>query len=80
MWEGKPVQYYSFLYARFLHINTVYTSISLHILYILSVSIILQSTIINLLLRFYDPQCGQVLLDGQDIRNLNIRHLRAQFG
>jgi ABC-type multidrug transport system fused ATPase/permease subunit len=40
----------------------------------------LQSTIVNLLLRFYDPQAGQVLLDGRDIRALNVRYLRAQIG
>jgi ATP-binding cassette subfamily B (MDR/TAP) protein 1 len=34
----------------------------------------------NLLLRFYDPQAGQVLLDGRDIRALNVRYLRSQIG
>ena len=34
----------------------------------------------NLLLRYYDPLEGQVLLDGQDIRGLNIRWLRSQIG
>ena len=34
----------------------------------------------NLLLRYYDPLEGQVLLDGQDIRELNIRWLRSQIG
>jgi ATP-binding cassette subfamily B (MDR/TAP) protein 1 len=39
-----------------------------------------KSTVINLLLRFYDPSSGSVLLDGNDIRNLNTRWLRAQIG
>jgi ATP-binding cassette subfamily B (MDR/TAP) protein 1 len=39
-----------------------------------------QSTIVNLLLRFYDPQAGQVLLDGHDIRALNVHYLRSQIG
>ena len=34
----------------------------------------------NLLLRFYDPQEGTVMLDGQDIRQLNVRWLRNSFG
>ena len=39
-----------------------------------------KSTIMNLLLRYYDPIEGQVLLDGQDIRELNVRWLRSQIG
>ena len=39
-----------------------------------------KSTIINLLLRFYDPQSGVVSLDGHDIKKLNIRWLRNQMG
>ena len=39
-----------------------------------------KSTIINLLLRFYDPSSGQILLDGMDIRSLNIRWLRSVIG
>jgi ATP-binding cassette subfamily B (MDR/TAP) protein 1 len=39
-----------------------------------------KSTIMNLLLRFYDPIQGQVLLDGVDIKDLNVRWLRAQIG
>lgn len=34
----------------------------------------------NLLLRFYDPLSGTVMLDGQDIRSLNVRWLRSQIG
>lgn len=39
-----------------------------------------KSTIMGLLLRFYDPSSGSVLLDGQDIKSLNVRWLRAQIG
>lgn len=39
-----------------------------------------KSTIMNLLLRFYDPQSGDILLDGCSIRELNLRYLRSQFG
>lgn len=39
-----------------------------------------KSTAINLLLRFYDPAAGRILLDGQDIAGLQVQHLRRQFG
>lgn len=39
-----------------------------------------KSTLINLLLRFYDPQEGRILLDGYDIKELNIKYLRQQCG
>ena len=39
-----------------------------------------KSTVINLLLRFYDPQQGEIRLDGINIRDLNIRWLRANIG
>ena len=39
-----------------------------------------KSTIMNLLLRFYDPLEGQILLDGQDIRSINIQSLRSMIG
>ena len=39
-----------------------------------------KSTIMSLLLRFYDPLDGEVLLDGVDIRTLNVRWLRSQIG
>ncbi|HEV7474831.1 MAG TPA: ABC transporter ATP-binding protein [Pyrinomonadaceae bacterium] len=38
-----------------------------------------KSTITNLLLRFYDIQRGQILLDGVDIRKLDLAELRANF-
>ncbi len=39
-----------------------------------------KTTLISLLLRFYDIQRGQILLDGVDIRLLNLQDLRRQFG
>jgi len=39
-----------------------------------------KSTIINLLLRFYDVDAGQVLIDGQDIRTIDYEVLRKKFG
>jgi ATP-binding cassette subfamily B (MDR/TAP) protein 1 len=39
-----------------------------------------KSTIMNLLLRFYDPASGKVLLDGVDVKTLNVRWLRSQIG
>ncbi|MAT93869.1 MAG: ABC transporter ATP-binding protein [Halioglobus sp.] len=35
-----------------------------------------KSTVFELLLHFYDPQQGQVLLDGRDIRAMGLRQLR----
>jgi len=39
-----------------------------------------KSTTVSLLLRFYDVNDGQILLDGNDIRKLNIQWLRSQIG
>ena len=39
-----------------------------------------KSTLANLLLRFYDPDSGAVLLDGHDIRDLPLREYRGLFG
>ncbi len=39
-----------------------------------------KSTIVNLLLRFYEPQSGTVLIDGQDISGVTQESLRAQIG
>lgn len=39
-----------------------------------------KSTLINLLMRFYDITDGQITLDGQDIRSLSLEGLRSQFG
>ena len=39
-----------------------------------------KTTLTNLLLRFYDVQKGHILLDGVDIRALDLVELRRQFG
>jgi len=38
-----------------------------------------KSTLVALLERFYDPQGGAILLDGVDLRDLNVRWLRSQI-
>lgn len=39
-----------------------------------------KTTLINLLLRFYDVSGGRILIDGVDIRDLNREELRSMFG
>jgi ATP-binding cassette, subfamily B, multidrug efflux pump len=39
-----------------------------------------KTTIISLLLRFYDPQRGRILVDGVDIREIPVSELRALIG
>lgn len=39
-----------------------------------------KTTIINLLLRFYDPQRGRILIDGVDAREIPVGDLRALIG
>jgi len=39
-----------------------------------------KTTIIQLLLRFYEIQRGQILLDGADIREIDLHELRRNFG
>ena len=39
-----------------------------------------KSTIVNLLLRFYEPQSGDILIDGQNINDITQESLRAQIG
>ena len=39
-----------------------------------------KSTTIGLIERFYDPLSGTVKLDGVDMKNLNVNHLRSQIG
>jgi len=38
-----------------------------------------KTTTLSLLLRFYDPQKGRVLVDGQDVREFQYRSLRRQI-
>jgi subfamily B ATP-binding cassette protein MsbA len=38
-----------------------------------------KSTIMNMMLRFYDPTSGKILLDGHDIRDLTIASLRQSM-
>ena len=38
-----------------------------------------KSTLVSLLPRFVDISAGQILLDGQDLRNWNLHSLRSQF-
>jgi ATP-binding cassette subfamily B protein len=39
-----------------------------------------KTTIVNLLLRFYDVQQGRIAIDGVDIRQMDLASLRAMFG
>ena len=39
-----------------------------------------KSTLISLLLRFYDVNRGRILIDGVDIREMELRELRSLFG
>ena len=39
-----------------------------------------KSTIVNLLDKFYEPQVGQILLDGVDLREYDTRYLRDNIG
>ncbi|GCC29141.1 hypothetical protein chiPu_0007578 [Chiloscyllium punctatum] len=39
-----------------------------------------KSTTIQLLQRFYDPEAGEITLDGHDIRTLNVKWLRQHIG
>ncbi|GAB2287878.1 ABC transporter B member 19 [Dionaea muscipula] len=39
-----------------------------------------KSSVISLIERFYDPTVGKVLIDGKDIRRLNLKSLRLKIG
>lgn len=39
-----------------------------------------KTTLVNLLMRFFDPNQGQVLIDGIDIRDVTLNSLRRQIG
>lgn len=38
-----------------------------------------KTTLVNLLMRFFDPTSGQILLDGRDLREYKLADLRNQF-
>ncbi len=38
-----------------------------------------KSTLVNLIFRFYDPTGGGIKIDGQDLRDLHVKDLRAQM-
>ncbi|HEY3288694.1 MAG TPA: ABC transporter ATP-binding protein [Anaerolineae bacterium] len=39
-----------------------------------------KSTFVNLIGRFYDPTSGSVMVDGHDVRSLDLNELRSQIG
>ena len=39
-----------------------------------------KTTLVNLLLRFYDPKAGRVKIDGLDVKHVTLASLRAQIG
>jgi len=39
-----------------------------------------KSTIVRLLYRFFDPQAGRILVNGQDIRDVDLHSLRGAIG
>jgi ATP-binding cassette subfamily B protein len=39
-----------------------------------------KTSLLNLLLRFWDPTSGRVLIDGNDVRDVTVASLREQFG
>ncbi len=39
-----------------------------------------KSTLINLICRFYTPDSGQLEIDGEDIKRINLKDLRQQIG
>jgi ATP-binding cassette subfamily B (MDR/TAP) protein 1 len=39
-----------------------------------------KSTFINLVMRFYDPEIGQVLIDGVDAKEYSVADLRSKMG
>ena len=39
-----------------------------------------KTTIVNILMRFYDPKSGEVLVDGQNIEQMNRSDVREMFG
>ena len=51
-----------------------------HQLYLIGLSGCGKSTIVNLLQRFYDPQKGRILINGKNLRNIDVKTYRQQIG
>jgi ABC-type multidrug transport system fused ATPase/permease subunit len=60
------------------HLDVEVSTFSLHSPH--SFAFIVESTVIQLIQRFYDPDQGRVLLDGKDIKTLNVAWLRSHIG
>ncbi|KAK2641571.1 hypothetical protein Ddye_023334 [Dipteronia dyeriana] len=63
----------------------IFSGFSLHVPSGLTAALVGQSgsgksTVISLLERFYDPDSGEVLIDGVNIKNLQVRWLRQNIG
>ena len=39
-----------------------------------------KSTMINLIMRLYDPDQGRIILDGEDLRDIKVENLHSQIG
>jgi len=39
-----------------------------------------KSTVVSMLERFYDPNSGKITLDGVDLKDINVPHLRSSIG
>ena len=39
-----------------------------------------KTSVVNLITRFYDPQAGRILVDGRDVRSVDLASLRRQVG
>jgi ATP-binding cassette subfamily B protein len=39
-----------------------------------------KTTLVNMISRFYDPQQGRILIDGQDLRDVSLASLRREIG
>ena len=39
-----------------------------------------KTTLVNLIPRFFDPTAGRILIDGQDLRSLEVKSLRSHIG
>lgn len=63
----------------------IFDGFSLHVLNGITMAIVGESgsgksTVINLVERFYDPQAGEVLIDGVNIKTLRLRWIREKIG